>query len=120
MPKNVSNQVNFKGFAQIQLSESDVKALDEHTANPEPYVTAVLGLVAMGYKVALSRDSDSGLYTATLFDNRPSSPTAGWMLSGDADSIEAAMVVLAYKHFNKADSVWLPFLQTGKPAFKYR
>lgn len=120
MPRDKSQAINFKGFAQIQLLEADIEQIEEHLPKSTEYLQSLLHLVPYGYKLAFTRDSENGTYTATLFDNRKSSPTAGWMLSGDADTLEGAITVLAYKHYNKANEVWLPFLQANKPALKYR
>lgn len=120
MPKADKSVINFKGFAQVQLSEADVLQIDDHISKSPEYLQSLLHLVPYGFKLAFGRDKDTNVYTVTLFDNRPASPCAGWMLSGDADSLEGAITVLAYKHYNKANEVWLPFLQTSRPAFKYR
>jgi len=104
---------DFKGFVQIDLNEADITAIMETAQKPVSVWNMVVNACKDGFKITIQPDADTLMFKATLTDNNTSRTSAGWMLSGQGPDVLTAVTALMYKHVQKMNGVWTPFLTTG-------
>ena len=56
----------------------------------------------------------------SAMDVSPDRTSRGYMLTGEADTLGDALMVLAYKHTAKMSGDWRPFCNEARTAKKFR
>lgn len=105
-----AKQIDYQGYVQIELDESDIDAVMESTSKPALLWLAIVNAASDGYKFSCSKDTDENLFKCTLMDIDTSRTSCGWMLSGQGDALVQALAALVYKHDARMSSDWVPFL----------
>lgn len=114
------NEVNFKGFVQIELNEDDYKILEGTNLSGEEVVLHLAAIISKRYRLSLTADTEGHRVKATLMDTDTTRSSAGWMLSAESDTLFEALIVLFYKHEAKMGSNWVPFCNSTRQIAKYR
>lgn len=101
-------KVVWQGFVECRLSDEDKEDFEHwFEANTLDPMRFLYDFVRDGFKVSLTPEVTKGSYTATITDNDPTSPQAGWALSAFGDSLEKAIMVLVYKHTVLLQDGWV-------------
>lgn len=101
-------------FVNIQLSADDRRWLEAADLSIEFPLSAIVDLVAQGYKFSLSEDARNNSYLATLTDIREDSITSKHILSGRGRDGLMAWHSLAYRHFHLLRDGWEPITDTSE------
>lgn len=114
MPKKAEN-IDFKGFIQLFLSDADVEAIKSKTKETSGWADAIEAWCQDGYKVIVGHDWQAGTHKCSVMDIKPSRASAGWMLTGEAPEYWLAVMVAWYKHEVLMSHDWTDFCTDKKP-----
>jgi hypothetical protein len=86
------------GFVSCELGKDEREAVKDMIGDAARVWNALLGLVALRYKLTLSYDELHNTYNASLTCQDAANRNGGLTLSGRGGSVEAAICALWYKH----------------------
>jgi hypothetical protein len=112
--------VNFVAFLQLDLTDTDIAAIDSSVVTPEDLLLFIAGILHSGYRLAGSHDITLGRVKLTLMDVDPTRSSAGYMLSAEATDFTGALTVLHYKHTAMMNGDWRPFCSQTRTTKRYR
>lgn len=106
-PATSKQRIEWQGFADIVLSESDKEKLAAESLLPDDFVGVLEYFHSHGYKVSLSPDKAHSCIIATITGVEDDCLNVGYSLSGRGPNLEKAVAVLWYKHAVLAvEGVW--------------
>jgi hypothetical protein len=120
MASKSHNDVQFKAFINLQLTEADFSAIDQTNMSAEELIMHIAAMVTKGYRIAMSYDAEMRRAKVTAMDVWESRTSAGFMLSAEADTVVTALTVLLYKHTVRMGGDWVPFCNQTRQIAKYR
>jgi hypothetical protein len=118
-PRN-KQQIDFKGYLQITLSEVDIPLITQAAEDTMPLVLELENCVRDGYRLTIVPDLEAKAVKAMLQDVRTDRTSCGWMLTGEGPNLWIAVAALLFKHVHKVGKIWTPFLTEAKEANRIR
>ncbi len=108
-------KVAWQGFIEVSLTLADVDTIESMDDVAEFPYSDVEWLTGEGYKVTFTFDPVNNAARVTLVDNDPDSPTAGYAISGWAETTRDAFTSVMYKHRHVMPDGWAAYKGTVKP-----
>ncbi len=96
--KSKKAKVEFVGYVSCDLNEEHTVALRAQIVTGEFEWSDIEELVDNGYKCSVAWNAGQKGYIASLYDNDPASPMAGYVLTGWGSTSLNAFASLMYKH----------------------
>lgn len=101
-----SEKVEFRGFANVELSNETKLEAKEWMRNLEDVQVEIDDFFAKQYKIGIMKSEQTGGYQATAFCQNADEPNAGYILSAYAPTWYDALCLLTYKHAIYCEGVW--------------
>jgi len=114
------DQITYKGYAQCPLEDDEFAAIEKASLNETACIMSLHQMVNDSYSITLSYDESKGAFIAAAMCKDGTKVWAGFMLSGQSDTIFGAIACLLYKHLTKMEKNWLPFLEQRSKSQKFR
>lgn len=104
--KDAQGDFKWKGFVNLQMSGDQRAAFqDWQDENDDPFVLMTIVLTS-GYKLGQTYNPSNQSFIATLTCTDMELPNGGYVMSAFHSSLEDAIAVLMYKHFNICNEIW--------------
>lgn len=112
---NGGQRVKWQGYINYTPTAQDKRTLRDMLSSGADPLDRLGEFLMAGYKQSLSWDSYHQAFSATLYDQNPTSPTAGFCLVARGGDPFSALTRLAFLHAYVFEGDWSKALETGKP-----
>lgn len=99
-------KVEWKGYVNFSLNDSDKRKAEEYRGNPDWLDTAASHVCEEDYKLSVSYDNYNDCIVASLYCKRAGSPNAGYCLTARASHWYEAIFRVLYVHYVALDEDW--------------
>jgi hypothetical protein len=120
MSQRANRNIEFRGFIQVYLDESDLVILESEIMTWEEMMVWVDLACSNGYKMSISRDQETRTTKVMMQDIMPTRTSVGWMLSSEGTTLRDSMMGMRYKHEAKMGSDWVPFCNQPREVKRFR
>lgn len=100
-------------WVAADLSDEEREGLKRRSVPIEDTIKALAGLIEQGFKISISYDERSDCVGAYLTAPKAASKGRTICLSARAPTLEKALLVLLFKHFEKLHEEWEGYLGEG-------
>lgn len=105
----------FKGFVNYTPTSDDKRGFDDYLASGHDPILELDRVLDAGIKLSVSLDKTNVAAVASLYDNNPKSPSAGYVLSSRGGDAFTAIRRVIFLHLVILESDWLDAVDSTDP-----
>ena len=113
-------KIEWQGYLNVNLDSSDEVAFDAWQVERAFALSDIAILVDNGYKFSLTWDDFHSGFSASLYSGNAKLAWTGWTLTAWAESVDEAIKLMFYKHYEMCLEDWERFTYKTEKSGKKR